>query len=145
MILMVGATGSLGGMITRRLSEAGKDVRILVRRNSPSEELVRQGMATSAGSLIEAGAHPSVQMLPDGWIEARAECAADDVLGEPDPLKLAWYERVDCRVTLLALANVEQLAHVAPAARTTTAAHTAINLPVAFIVILPFWFVAPIC
>ena len=65
--------------------------------------------------VLEAGGHPSVQMLPDGWIEARAECAADGVLGEPDPLKLAWYERVDCRVTLLALANVEQLAHVAPA------------------------------
>ncbi len=65
--------------------------------------------------VLEAGGHPSVQMLPDGWIEARAECAAGDVLGEPDPLKLAWYERVDCRVTLLALANVEQLAHVAPA------------------------------
>jgi aminopeptidase len=65
--------------------------------------------------VLEAGAHPTVQMLPDGWIEARAECATGDVLGEPDPLKLAWYERVDCRVTLLALANVEQLAHVDPA------------------------------
>jgi aminopeptidase len=64
---------------------------------------------------LEAGGHPTVQLLPDGWIEARAECATDEVLGEPDPLKLAWYERVDCRVTLLALANVEQLAHVDPA------------------------------
>ena len=53
--------------------------------------------------------------MPDGWIEAKAECAASDVLGEADPLKLTWYERVDCRVTLLALANVEQLAHVDPA------------------------------
>jgi aminopeptidase len=65
--------------------------------------------------VLEAGGHPAVQMLPDGWIEARAECASDEVLAEADPLKLAWYERVDCRVTLLALANVEQLAHVAPA------------------------------
>jgi aminopeptidase len=64
---------------------------------------------------LEAGGHPTVQMLPDGWIEAKAECAADDVLAEADPLKLVWYERVDCRVTLLALANVEQLAHVDPA------------------------------
>ena len=56
-----------------------------------------------------------MQLLPDGWIEAKAECAAEDVLAEADPLKLAWYERVDCRVTLLALANVEQLAHVDPA------------------------------
>jgi aminopeptidase len=64
--------------------------------------------------VLEAGGHPTVQLLPDGWIEARAECASDEVLGEPDPLKLAWYERVDCRVSLLALTNVEQLAHVDP-------------------------------
>ncbi|HET6172646.1 MAG TPA: aminopeptidase [Gaiellales bacterium] len=65
--------------------------------------------------VLEAGAHPTVQMLPDGWIEAKAESAAEEVLAEPDPLKLTWYERVDCRVTLLALANVDQLAHVDPA------------------------------
>ena len=32
--------------------------------------------------------------MPDGWIEAKAECAASEVLGEADPLKLcgtsAW-------------------------------------------------------
>ena len=65
--------------------------------------------------VLEAGGHPTVQLLPDGWIEAKAECAAEEVLGEPDPLKLAWYERVDCRVSLLALSNVRQLAHVPPA------------------------------
>ncbi len=65
--------------------------------------------------VLRAGGHPAVQLLPDGWIEARAECATDEVLGEADPLKLAWYERVDCRVSLLALTNVEQLAHVPPA------------------------------
>lgn len=58
MILVVGATGILGGMITRQLLEGGKDVRILVRHNSPSEELAKQGLATSAQSLIEAGAQP---------------------------------------------------------------------------------------
>ncbi len=26
--------------------------------------------------VLEAGAHPAVQMLPEGWIEAKAECAA---------------------------------------------------------------------
>jgi len=45
-------------MITRRLLEGGDEVRILVRQDSPSEELARQGLATSAGSLIEAGAQP---------------------------------------------------------------------------------------
>jgi NADH dehydrogenase len=65
MILTVGATGILGGMITQRLLEQGRDVRILVRRNSPSEELAKQGMATSAQSLIVAGAKPVYGDLKD--------------------------------------------------------------------------------
>ena len=44
MILVVGATGQLGGSITKRLLEQGKEVRILVRRDSPSEQLAQQGM-----------------------------------------------------------------------------------------------------
>ncbi len=58
MILVVGATGMVGGMVTRRLLEQGEEVRILVRRDSPSAQLVQQGLATSAESLIEAGAQP---------------------------------------------------------------------------------------
>jgi uncharacterized protein YbjT (DUF2867 family) len=58
MILVVGATGRLGGMITQRLLEQGKQVRALVRHNSPSEGLARQGMATPAQALIDAGAQP---------------------------------------------------------------------------------------
>jgi len=58
MILMVGATGVVGGMITRRLLDEDKEVRILVRRGSPSSQLVQQGLATSAEVLIESGAHP---------------------------------------------------------------------------------------
>ncbi|MCP4212920.1 MAG: SDR family oxidoreductase [Halieaceae bacterium] len=58
MILVVGATGMLGGMITQQLLAQGKDVRILVRHNSPSEAMVAQGMATSAQALIDAGAQP---------------------------------------------------------------------------------------
>ncbi len=58
MILVVGATGQLGGMIARRLLEQGEVVRVLARHNSPSEELAKQGGATSAQSLIAAGAQP---------------------------------------------------------------------------------------
>jgi uncharacterized protein YbjT (DUF2867 family) len=65
MILVAGATGVLGGMITQRLLETGEEVRILVRRESPSEELARQGLATSAGSLIEAGAQPAYGDMKD--------------------------------------------------------------------------------
>jgi uncharacterized protein YbjT (DUF2867 family) len=58
MILVVGATGMLGGMITQQLLAQGKDVRILVRHNFPSEAMAAQGMATSAQTLIAAGAQP---------------------------------------------------------------------------------------
>lgn len=58
MILVVGATGSLGGRITRGLLEQGKEVRVFVRHNSPSEELAKQGLANTAQSLIDAGAQP---------------------------------------------------------------------------------------
>jgi len=57
-ILVVGATGRLGGAITQTLLAQGKSVRILVRRNSPSVELAKQGLATSAETLIAAGAQP---------------------------------------------------------------------------------------
>src|SRR5512137_2763751 len=58
MILVVGATGILGGLITQRLLGEGKDVRVLLRHNSPAEQMAAQGMATSARSLIDAGARP---------------------------------------------------------------------------------------
>ena len=46
MILIVGATGILGGMITQRLLGEGKDVHILVRHNSLAEEMAVHRMAT---------------------------------------------------------------------------------------------------
>jgi uncharacterized protein YbjT (DUF2867 family) len=52
-------------MITRRLLEQGKEVRILVRHNSPSEQLAQEGRATSAEELIEAGAEPVYGDLRD--------------------------------------------------------------------------------
>jgi NADH dehydrogenase len=63
--MVVGATGIVGGMITRRLLEDGKDVRILVRTNSPSEQLAQEGRATSAEELIGAGAQPVYGDLRD--------------------------------------------------------------------------------
>jgi len=45
-------------MITRRLLEQSKEVRILVRNNSPSAQLAQDGRATPAESLTEAGAQP---------------------------------------------------------------------------------------
>jgi uncharacterized protein YbjT (DUF2867 family) len=57
MILVVGATGVVGGMITPGLLEQGKEVLALGRRDSASSQLVQQGLATSAETLSESGAH----------------------------------------------------------------------------------------
>lgn len=78
MILLVGATGQLGGRIGHRLLAQGKEVRILVRHNSPSEELAKQGLATSAHSLIEAGAQTVYGDLKDpaSLVEAVADVEA---------------------------------------------------------------------
>jgi uncharacterized protein YbjT (DUF2867 family) len=65
MILIVGGTGLLGGLITAKLLAQGKQVRILLRPDSPSEDLAKQGLATSAQSLIEAGAQPVYGDLKD--------------------------------------------------------------------------------
>jgi uncharacterized protein YbjT (DUF2867 family) len=65
MILVVGATGSLGGAITQMLLAKGEQVRVLLRKNSPSEELAKQGMATSAQLLIDRGAQPITGDLKD--------------------------------------------------------------------------------
>lgn len=80
MILIVGATGILGGLITRNLLEKGKKVRILVRQNSPSEELAKQGRATSAQALIQAGAQPVYGDLKDRTSLERACQGVDTVL-----------------------------------------------------------------
>ncbi|HSM55587.1 MAG TPA: NmrA family NAD(P)-binding protein [Candidatus Sulfomarinibacteraceae bacterium] len=56
MILVVGATGTVGGRIAHGLLAQEKEVRILVRDPSPSVDLAPMGLATSADSLVAAGA-----------------------------------------------------------------------------------------
>ncbi len=51
MILVAGATGLLGGMITRQLLDHGKDVRIVVRNGSTYEPLVAAGAQAVPGDL----------------------------------------------------------------------------------------------
>lgn len=53
MILIVGATGNLGGIITRGLLARGKDVRILVREGRNYAPLVAAGATPAIGDLKE--------------------------------------------------------------------------------------------
>lgn len=65
MNLTVGATGILGGMITQQLLAEGRQVRVLLRSNSPAEQMAQQGMATSPQALIQAGAQAVYGDLKD--------------------------------------------------------------------------------
>ena len=65
MILVVGATGKVGGDITLRLLAQGKPVRVLLRPNSPAENMAAQGMAVSPKDLLAAGAEPVYGDLKD--------------------------------------------------------------------------------
>ncbi|MFN8464714.1 MAG: SDR family oxidoreductase [Caldilineaceae bacterium] len=65
MILVVGATGQVGGAIAQRLLIEGRSVRVLLRPNSPSEQLAAQGFATPAAALTGAGAEPVTGDLRD--------------------------------------------------------------------------------
>lgn len=56
MILIVGATGRLGGIITQRLLAGGHDVRVLLRPNSAAAQLAQVGRATAPELLLAAGA-----------------------------------------------------------------------------------------
>jgi NADH dehydrogenase len=53
MILVVGSTGLVGGIIARMLLEQEQDVRILVRAGSPFEPLVDAGAMPAMGDLKE--------------------------------------------------------------------------------------------
>jgi uncharacterized protein YbjT (DUF2867 family) len=55
MLLIVGATGRLGGAIAKRALGAGHDVRVLVREGSPYEPLVEAGAQAVVGDLKDRG------------------------------------------------------------------------------------------
>ncbi len=51
-VLVVGATGSLGGRVVDELLERGKSVRALVRPQSDASRLERQGVAIARGDML---------------------------------------------------------------------------------------------
>lgn len=55
MILVVGATGQLGGIITRRLLQRGEGVRVLVRPGRSTRDLIAAGAHPVTGDLKDRG------------------------------------------------------------------------------------------
>lgn len=80
MILVVGATGLLGGQITQLLRKQGKDVRVLLRKDSPAEAMAQQGMATAPRVLLDAGVKPVYGDLKDKASLAAALKGVDTVI-----------------------------------------------------------------
>lgn len=80
MILVVGATGSLGGRITRGLLAQGRQVRILDRQDPVSAQLAQQGRANTAESLATAGAEAVYADLKDPASLAAALAGVDAVI-----------------------------------------------------------------
>ncbi len=102
MILVVGATGVLGGMITQQLLEKGKSVRILVRPHSNYQPLVEAGVSLVIGDLKDrASLHEAC-----AGIETVINAASSLQDGDDDTL-----ESVDLYGTL-GLIDVAKLAGV---------------------------------
>lgn len=87
MILVAGATGALGGMITRRLLDRGEPVRILVRQGSDFRTLADQGAQPVFGDLKDpASLKQAVQGVET--VITTANSAARG--GEDDPQSVDW-------------------------------------------------------
>lgn len=76
MILVVGATGRLGGAVTRLLRQQGRAVRALVRRPAAADLMRAQGIEPVRGDLAEPASLPPALRGVD-----RVVAAAHSVLG----------------------------------------------------------------
>ena len=83
MILVVGATGSLGGSYARRLLSEGKKVRILVRPGS------------DYGDLIDAGAEPVIGDLKEPTSLATACSGIEAVLTSANAIRRGGEDTID--------------------------------------------------
>jgi NADH dehydrogenase len=132
MILVVGATGLLGGRITAKLLAQGKQVRILVRHDSPSSVMAQQGMATAAETLIQAGAEPVYGDLRDRTsLDAACQGVETVITTANTVLRDNNYEEIDLKGT----SNLIDAAKAADAGHFiyTSTSSSDINSPIPFL------------
>ena len=101
MILVAGATGTLGGRVVRRLLAEGHHVRILVRDPSPAVEMSKMGLATAPTALVAAGAEAVTGDLTDRASLDAACAGVETVITTATATKRdGQLEAVDLRGTL---------------------------------------------
>ena len=71
-VLVVGATGFLGGQVVDALLERGKSVRALVRPNSDATRLERRGVAIARGDMLDPGSLTAAMTGADAVITTAA-------------------------------------------------------------------------
>jgi uncharacterized protein YbjT (DUF2867 family) len=83
MILVVGATGQLGGLITRRLLQRGEGVRVLVRPGRSTRDLIAAGAHAVTGDPKDRG---SLRLACEG-VDTVITTANSTARGAPDTLE----------------------------------------------------------
>jgi len=108
MILVVGSTGLVGGMITGRLLEQGTDVRILVRPGSAYQPLVEAGAQPVAGDLK----NPASLAAACAGVETIITTASSGARGGADTPQTVEIEGTRHLVDAALAAGVSQLVFV---------------------------------
>lgn len=108
--LVVGASGQLGGRITRRLLEAGQSVRVLAREGSDVSALMALGAGVTVGDLKDRA---SLQRAVDG-VHRVLTTATSAARGEPDTAETVDRAGNMALVDAAASAGVERFLLVSP-------------------------------
>lgn len=115
MIRVVGATGELGGRITRRLVEDGQEVGGLVRPTTDATALVEQGVDVARGDLCDAASLPPALDGVDTVVTtAAANNAAVDTTGNQNLIQAAQRAGVDRFVYVSAAGMGKEMAGTGP-------------------------------
>jgi uncharacterized protein YbjT (DUF2867 family) len=115
MILIVGATGELGGRIVRRLVEAGEEVTALIRPTTDATALIDAGVGVARGDMRDAESLPPALAGVDTVVTtANANVAAVDGAGNQNLIRAAQRAGVGRFVFVSAAGMGEEMARTGP-------------------------------
>lgn len=112
MIFVAGATGTLGGRVTKGLLAQGKAVRFIDRSNPVTQAMAAQGLATSTQALVEAGAQAVPGDLKDRASLDAALKGVDTVVATANAVKRGGEDTIES-VDLYGMSNLIAAAQAA--------------------------------